>query len=213
MAKRKLIVENRQPEGVGLPSRKETRSTASRTGAVQADELQAEDYHSDVVATPPSKRRRIKAEPKSTSKKSPKPIQSTDAENKEESIGEGHIVATPTNPKVIRQSKSAAKLARQSKGEIKEEPDDVGEAVQEKVVKKRKIKQEPVQSQSNSTVEGGVEEQKVKKKRKTKEEKEAEAMPLAARTVGHKLYVGAHVSASGGEKIYGSLCRVRHTDT
>lgn len=40
---------------------------------------------------------------------------------------------------------------------------------------------------------------KVVRKRKTKEEKEAEAMPLAARTVGHKLYIGAHVSGSGGQ--------------
>ncbi|KAI4755603.1 AP endonuclease [Aureobasidium sp. EXF-3400] len=39
---------------------------------------------------------------------------------------------------------------------------------------------------------------KVVKKRKTKEEKEAEAMPLAARTIGHKLFIGAHVSAAGG---------------
>lgn len=39
---------------------------------------------------------------------------------------------------------------------------------------------------------------KVVTKRKTKEEKEAEAMPLAARTVGHKLFIGAHVSAAGG---------------
>jgi len=39
---------------------------------------------------------------------------------------------------------------------------------------------------------------KVVRKRKTKEEKEAEEMPLAARTVGHKLFIGAHVSAAGG---------------
>jgi len=39
-----------------------------------------------------------------------------------------------------------------------------------------------------------------KRKRKTKAEKEAEMveMPLAARTVGHKLYIGAHVSSAGG---------------
>lgn len=37
-----------------------------------------------------------------------------------------------------------------------------------------------------------------KKRRKTKEEKEAEAMPLASRTIGSKIFLGAHVSASGG---------------
>lgn len=39
---------------------------------------------------------------------------------------------------------------------------------------------------------------KVVRKRKTKEEKDAEAMPLAARTIGHKMLIGAHVSAAGG---------------
>jgi AP endonuclease-1 len=40
--------------------------------------------------------------------------------------------------------------------------------------------------------------QKPTRKRKTKEEKEAEAMPLAARTTGLKMYVGAHVSIAKG---------------
>lgn len=37
-----------------------------------------------------------------------------------------------------------------------------------------------------------------RKARKTKEEKEAEAMPLAVRTQGLKMFVGAHVSAAKG---------------
>lgn len=40
---------------------------------------------------------------------------------------------------------------------------------------------------------------KTSKKRKTKEEKEAEAMPLRARTPGLRMLVGAHVSAAKGE--------------
>ena len=39
---------------------------------------------------------------------------------------------------------------------------------------------------------------KVSRKRKTKEEKEAEAMPLRARTPGLRMFVGAHVSAAKG---------------
>lgn len=45
-------------------------------------------------------------------------------------------------------------------------------------------------------------EVKPTRKRKTKEEKEAEAMPLAARTATQKLFIGAHVSASGGESYF-----------
>ena len=39
---------------------------------------------------------------------------------------------------------------------------------------------------------------KIKRRRKTKEEKEAEAMPLATRTVGLQMFIGAHVSAAKG---------------
>ncbi|CAD0082972.1 unnamed protein product [Aureobasidium vineae] len=49
-----------------------------------------------------------------------------------------------------------------------------------------------------TTVDAQETKIKVVRKRKTKEEKEAEAMPLAARTLGHKLFIGAHVSAAGG---------------
>jgi AP endonuclease-1 len=48
------------------------------------------------------------------------------------------------------------------------------------------------------TQEAETTKPKVVRKRKTKEEKEAETMPLAARTIGHKLFIGAHVSAAGG---------------
>ena len=43
-----------------------------------------------------------------------------------------------------------------------------------------------------------AEAQKTKRKRKTKEEKAKEAMPLAARTQGLRMFIGAHVSGAGG---------------
>lgn len=43
-----------------------------------------------------------------------------------------------------------------------------------------------------------VQKKPAKRARKTKEEKEAEAMPLAVRTQGLKMFVGAHVSAAKG---------------
>ena len=42
---------------------------------------------------------------------------------------------------------------------------------------------------------------KTSKKRKTKEDKEAEAMPLRARTPGLRMLIGAHVSAAKGELV------------
>ena len=40
--------------------------------------------------------------------------------------------------------------------------------------------------------------EKARRRRKTKEEKEAEAMPLAARTKGLRMFIGAHVSCAKG---------------
>ena len=63
-----------------------------------------------------------------------------------------------------------------------------------KTIKKSKVKAEIADVEApNEPVK-----EKAKRKRKTKEEREAEAMPFAARTVGHKLFIGAHVSAAGG---------------
>ena len=39
---------------------------------------------------------------------------------------------------------------------------------------------------------------KAKRVRKTKEQKEAEMLPLAARTEGLRMFIGAHVSGAGG---------------
>ena len=46
--------------------------------------------------------------------------------------------------------------------------------------------------------EGEDGQKKIKRKRKTKEEKELEAMPLAARTDGLRMFIGAHVSGAKG---------------
>jgi hypothetical protein len=60
-------------------------------------------------------------------------------------------------------------------------------------------------SKATETADLGEDDQvtpkKTPRKRKTKEEKEAEAMPLAARTSGLRMFIGAHVSiATGVEK-------------
>jgi len=60
---------------------------------------------------------------------------------------------------------------------------------------KSKVKEEPAGEAENVDVE---KKKPVKRVKKTKEEKEAELLPLAPRTVGSKIFIGAHVSASGG---------------
>jgi AP endonuclease-1 len=87
--------------------------------------------------------------------------------------------------------------------ELEEQPAPVKRGRQSKAVKVDQPISPPPKKATKSTkpVEDPEEPEtkpKVVKKRKTKEEKEAEAMPLAARTLGHKLFIGAHVSAAGG---------------
>jgi hypothetical protein len=84
---------------------------------------------------------------------------------------------------------------------IKDEEAEAEEAIaspsRKKASKKRKLKGEDLNGQADdgAEVEGEV---KPKRKRKTAEEKAAEAMPLAARTLGGKLFIGAHVSSAKG---------------
>ena len=61
-----------------------------------------------------------------------------------------------------------------------------------------KTKQKAKTKTEEETDEDGESLKKVKRRRKTKEEKEAEAMPLATRTVGLRMFIGAHVSCAKG---------------
>ncbi|KAI9701847.1 MAG: hypothetical protein M1836_001191 [Candelina mexicana] len=116
----------------------------------------------------------------------------------------------PAASKVIpRRAKAAAKVIKQDEETNPEESKkvrkkrkteedeaaidkelDVEEPQKEK--RKKKIKEED----EEAVIPG--EPKKVKKKRKTKEEKELEAMPIAARSTGLKMFIGAHVSAAKG---------------
>lgn len=58
---------------------------------------------------------------------------------------------------------------------------------------KRKLEEITIRKEEGKDSPG-----KSKRKRKTKEEKEAETMPLAARSTGLRMFVGAHVSAAKG---------------
>ena len=63
---------------------------------------------------------------------------------------------------------------------------------------KRKTKVKAEVKEDDELDENGEPAKKTKRKRKTKEEKEVEAMPLAARTNGLRMFIGAHVSCAKG---------------
>ncbi|KAL2045019.1 hypothetical protein N7G274_002794 [Stereocaulon virgatum] len=98
---------------------------------------------------------------------------------------EGAVKAENSEP-------SPKKIQRKRIAEVEEEAVD-SEASPKKAKQKTELKDE--EGKGEDSEEGS---KKIKRKRKTKEEKEAEAMPLAARTTGLQMFLGAHVSAAKG---------------
>ncbi|MCJ1249255.1 hypothetical protein MMC30_006478 [Trapelia coarctata] len=105
------------------------------------------------------------------------------------------------SPKGSRKSKKAGPAVA-----IKEEEVDVAESPK----KSRKVKKTEVTAllKEEDVVAADDAPKKVKRHRKTKEEKEAEAMPLAARTNGLRMFIGAHVSGAKG--VHNSITNAVH---
>lgn len=107
----------------------------------------------------------------------------------EESVKIVEIVGTTEieSPKTTSRKRKIEKLSIEDEEKSK---DDEGVPAKSKQRKKTK-REEDIE-------EGEERPEKPKRKRKTKEEKESEVMPLAARTNGLKMFVGAHVSSAKG---------------
>lgn len=94
------------------------------------------------------------------------------------------------------------KRGRKTKVEVEEKT--VGDDAEEETatskyrVRKAKAKVEQRVAEDGEGAEDADTPKKTKRKRKTKEEKEAEAMPLASRTPGLNMLIGAHVSCAKG---------------
>lgn len=105
--------------------------------------------------------------------------------------------------KPISNSTKRNRKVHQAKA-VKDEHIEIEEDKPELTVKRRKDKVKEEEDIENvNAVEEATEESaplkpKIRRKKKTKAEKEAEAMPLAARSVGLRMLIGAHVSAAKG---------------
>lgn len=100
---------------------------------------------------------------------------------------------TETQEAKVESSETSSKKTKRRVAELEEGAVD-GESAPRKAQLKKKVKQEEVDEEEEE--EG---RKKIKRKRKTKEEKEAEAMPLASRTNGLQMFIGAHVSCAKGQ--------------
>ena len=150
---------------------------------------------------------------KSLQKRRPKPVDLEAEKARAQDTGSIHHREELSGDSV---RKPASKRKREEPAKIRgvKEPQIDGE-VEDKVLdsgkpQKRKGKargvankvtkvteQHPDVEDDNKHVESET-PQKTKRKHKTKQEKEDEAMPLAARTIGLRMYVGAHVSIAKG---------------
>jgi AP endonuclease-1 len=109
-------------------------------------------------------------------------------------------------------AKSAPKSARAKKtsASVKKEAVDDTEIVSNIKIDKEKllVKSEEGVLVETETEAATTQKKPAKRRKKTKEEKEAEAMPLAPRTKGLKMFVGAHVSAAKG--VFNSIHNSEH---
>lgn len=109
------------------------------------------------------------------------------------------LATTKTNsPKPTSRKRKIEKLSIEDEEKVEISKDDEGSPAKSKQRKKTK--------REVNIGEGEERSEKPTRKRKTKEEKESELMPLAARTNGLKMFVGAHVSSAKGlsSKIFDS---------
>ena len=113
-------------------------------------------------------------------------------------VEEAEIEVSEPSPKKTKRNKATAVESDETVAE---------EASPEKAGRKTKVKKEGEEAQE------GEEDQKkkTKRKRKTREEKEIEAMPLAARADGLRMFIGAHVSGAKGRSfsMYIALVELR----
>ena len=127
----------------------------------------------------------------SKNRKATKTKEVTDRPVKEEDDG-----AQPAEKRTRKKQKVKVETEQ-----VEEVEDHIAEGPETAPKKRRTRKKEVKEEEQDFDEDGNVIRKKVKGKRKTKAEKEAELveMPLAARTTGHKLFIGAHVSAAGGQ--------------
>lgn len=180
MAKRKLDKTDLVERDVALPK---TRQASH------------EDQKSDLEGAPPSKKRKVTRIEKDAAKHG-KGVKKTTKVVKKEASKKGAVVDNKENVKSAKKGRKKVVVKEESfEPEVKDKPANEKAT---KTRKKRVVKNEAVKGEADEDISDGKPAKAVKKKRKTKEQKAAEAMPLAARTTATKLFIGAHVSASGG---------------
>jgi len=146
--------------------------------------------------------------PARRSKRQRSTINLKEASSSEESDGEA--APKKETPAKSRPTKSVRAKKTQSASVKKEAVDDtdiVSTIKTEQLESASRTEEDGVSVETETKV-AATTQKKPKRGKKTKEEKEAEAMPLALRTQGLKMFVGAHVSAAKG--VFNSIHNSEH---
>ena len=98
----------------------------------------------------------------------------------------------------IGDSGPSPKKPKQKDTSKAEQRTEVAESTRTPKTSNSKPKAKIEREEEEDAEEGAEGTPKAKRKRKTQEEKDAEAMPLATRTTGLQMFIGAHVSAAKG---------------
>ena len=158
-------------------------------------------------------RKEVKQEKEDTQEQEPQ-VEETSAKAKR--IGKVEEDQEPADPQFDGNTSKTVKRKRVVKVKEEEEENEVSKPSPKKAKRKKAPEVEvdrivdneasPTKIQRKTEVkeaeedgqEGENGQKKVIRKRKTKEEKELEAMPIAARTDGLRMFIGAHVSGAKG---------------
>ena len=163
-----------QPKGAALKNNRQRREVKQDTEVTQEQELPAgETRKSKVEEDQEPAALQINGDTPKTNKR-----------KRIVKVEEAEIQVGESSPKKTKRKKA-------TEAEIDKTVED--EATPKKVKRKTKVKEEDEEVQ-----EGERDQKTTKRKRKTKEEKESEAMPLAVRTDGLRMFIGAHVSGAKG---------------
>jgi AP endonuclease-1 len=126
-----------------------------------------------------------------------------EASSGEDSEEEHEVVPTTRKASSVKSTPKATKskktqVAASVKKEVTEETEIDSSDITGKKESVVKSESGDIEVKTEAEAASTIKAKPARKARKTKEEKEAEAMPLAPRTPGLKMFVGAHVSAAKG---------------
>ncbi|KAL8836222.1 MAG: hypothetical protein Q9170_002999 [Blastenia crenularia] len=191
----------------GAPVESDVPSPAKRTRVVQRDQgaKGSKDSH---VKIDPKPKAELKSSPTIKDSRKIAASLSTEAPEGEPAniVTTKRVAKTKTVKAVISEVDSAAASSPKESRKrvltelVKEEEEEEEQRVVDQETPKKARKRKAAKEEAKIEVVNGEEAtpKKPKRKRKTQEEKDAEAMPLAARTTGLKMFFGAHVSGAKG---------------